>query len=134
MSTAPSSGGRRAQTQRGKELIDSNLNLCPLSTRVGERRGRRARFGAWVGMCCGRRRGGGGVGAARDCRGSLLVGALRGPVAADAEVGGCVFHRALQGDDHALQETFEGVDVTGIQVLVGVVQACNHGDEQEELE
>lgn len=93
-----------------------------------------AKFTAWVVVCCGRRRQGGGVGMARDCWGSLLAGAVCSTAAADAQVGGCVVHNALKRDDDGVKEAFEGVDVIGLQVLVGVEERTTHHNKEQELE
>jgi len=74
------------------------------------------------------------VGTGRDCRGSLLTGALCSTAAADAQVGGCVVHGTLEGDDDVVQEAFEGVDAVGIQVLVGIEERTTHRNEEQELE
>lgn len=66
--------------------------------------------------------------------GLLLAGALCSIAAADAQVGGCVVHNALKGDNDAVPETFEGVDLIGIQVLVGIVERNGHHNKEQELE
>lgn len=71
---------------------------------------------------------------ARGSRGSLLAAALCRTAAADAQVGGCVVHNTLKGDDDAVQETFEGVDLIGIQVLVGIIEGTAHHNKEQELE
>lgn len=74
------------------------------------------------------------MGTARDCRGSLLAGALGSTAAADAQVGGCVVHSSLKGDDDGVHEAFEGVDVIDVQVLVGIVERTSHHNKEQELE
>lgn len=64
---------------------------------------------------------------------SLLAG-LCGTAAANAQVVGGVVDNALKWDDDAVQETFEGVDVIGIQVLVDVVQRDGHHNKEQELQ
>lgn len=78
--------------------------------------------------------GGVGMGMVRDCSGSLIAGTLCSFAAADAQVGGCVVYNTLKGDDNAVQETFEGVDLIGIQILVGIVETTTHQNEEQELE
>lgn len=64
---------------------------------------------------------------------SLLVG-FGGAAAADAQVLSGVVDNALKRDDDAVQETFEGVDVFRIQVLVDVVDGDGHHNEEQELQ
>lgn len=71
---------------------------------------------------------------AQDCLGSLLAVALCCTAAADAQVGGCVVHNILKRDDHAVEETFQGVDLIGIQVLVDIVERTAHHNKEQELE
>lgn len=68
-----------------------------------------------------------------DRREHLLAGVLCGGAAANAKVGGCVVHKALKGDNDAVTETFEGVDLICIQVLISVVKRTNQHNEEEEL-
>lgn len=63
-----------------------------------------------------------------------LLASLGGAAAADAQVVGGVVDNALERDHDAVQEAFEGVDVTCIQVLVRVVEGDGHHDEDEELQ
>lgn len=68
--------------------------------------------------------------------GLLLATTLRSAAAAaaDAQVGGRVVHGALEGDDDAVEEAFDGVDLIRVQVLVGVVGGAAHHNEEQELE
>lgn len=54
--------------------------------------------------------------------------------AADSQVVGGIVDGALERDEDAVQETFEGVDVTSIQVLVGVVEGNSHHNEEQEFQ
>lgn len=65
---------------------------------------------------------------------SLLVGVGGSAAAADAQVFSGVVDDALKRDDDAVQETFEGVDVIRIQVLVDVVDRGGHHHEEQELQ
>lgn len=65
---------------------------------------------------------------------SLLASLGGAAAAADAQVVGGVVDDALERDHDAVQETFEGVDVTRIQVLVRVVEGDGHHGEDEELQ
>lgn len=65
---------------------------------------------------------------------SLLVGVGGAAAAADAQVFSGVVDNALKRDDDAVQETFEGVDVIRIQVLVGVVDRGGHHHQEQELQ
>lgn len=84
---------------------------------------------------CGRRQGD-GVGVAEDCWGSLLAPALCSAAAAtaDAQVSGRAVHGALERHHDAVEEAFDGVDLIGVQVLVGVVDGAAHHHEEQELE
>lgn len=65
-------------------------------------------------------------------RRSLLAAALCCDAAVEAQVGGRVVHNTLKGDNDAVQVTLKGVDLIGIQVLVGVVEGtANHNEEQQ---
>lgn len=70
----------------------------------------------------------------RGCLRSLLAIDLCCAAAADAQVGCCVVQHTLNGDDHAVQETSEGVDLISAQVLVGVVERTPDHNEEHELE
>lgn len=65
---------------------------------------------------------------------ALLAGAPCGLAAADAQVGGCVIGDPLKGGDHTVQETFNAVEMIGIQLLVGVVERNRHHKKEKELE
>lgn len=92
-----------------------------------------ARFTAWVVVCCGGRQGG-AVDMARGCWWSLLGDALCDTAAADAQVGGDFVHGALDRDDDAVREAFEGTDLIGVQVLVDKEQRSAHHHKEQELE
>lgn len=64
----------------------------------------------------------------------LLAAAFCRTAAADAQVGGRVVGGILKGDDDAVQETFECVDLIVTQVLVGIVEGTAHHNEEQELE
>lgn len=63
-----------------------------------------------------------------------LLASLGGVAAADTQVVGGIVDSALERDEDAVQETFEGVDVTSIQVLVGVVEGNSHHNEEQEFQ
>lgn len=66
--------------------------------------------------------------------GLLLATTLCSAAAADAQVSGRVVHGALERDDDAVEEAFDGVDLLRVQVLVGVVGGAAHHNEEQELE
>lgn len=66
--------------------------------------------------------------------GETLLASLGGAAAADAQVVGGIVYNALERHHNAVQETFEGVDVTCIQVLVRVVEGDGQHGEDEELQ
>lgn len=63
-----------------------------------------------------------------------LLARLGGTAAANAQVVSGVVDNTLKWDNDAVQETFEGVDLIGIQVLVDVVERDGHHNEEEELQ
>lgn len=69
-----------------------------------------------------------------DCLGSLLAVTLCCTATSNAQVGGPGIHNALEGDEDAVQETFEGVDLIGIHVLVGIVDRTTYHNKEQELQ
>lgn len=123
--------GRKAGVQRG-ESLSFQFKLRPLSNHIGKNK-RWAEFTAWV-VVCGVWWQGGDVGTVRDWSGSLITGAPGSFAAADAQVGGHVVYNALKGDNNAVHETFEGVDLISIQIPVGIVETTTHHNKEQELE
>lgn len=84
-------------------------------------------------MCCG---GAAGSWCGREAAEGLflLAAAFCRTAAVDAQVGGRVVGGILKGDNDAVQDTFECVDLSVTHVLVGIVEGTAHHNEEQELE
>jgi len=69
------------------------------------------------------------------CGGGGCTAATGPAAAAQAQAGDHVVHRALQGDDHAVQEAPElRAHLGGVHVVVGVVEGGHGGHQQQQLQ